>query len=360
MRSIAIVFFILPLLFSVHQTHGKVICVPGDSSTIQEGINGAVKGDTVLVERGCYHENIDFSGKAILVASHFIFTGSESTIDSTIIDGDSLGSVVTFDSGEDSNSVIRGFTIRGGYAEYGGGILCYGSSPVIMENFVVENACQEAHGGPGIYCWNGSQAQIYRNVVARCAGPGAIGVRDTSDPRVINNTVCDNTWGGISIISESNPYVKNNIFCNNVSYGVHVGSAWAVVLYNDVFGQDEDYAGLIPDLTGINGNISTDPLFVNSAVGDYHLTEESPCIDAGDPPGTDMGAFEYFIRGDANGDGVVDPADVVYLINYLFRNGPVPNPLMVGDVNCDGEVGPGDIVYLINYLFRGGPPPCDQ
>jgi hypothetical protein len=64
-----------------------------------------------------------------------------------------------------------------------------------------------------------------------------------------------------------------------------------------------------------------------------------------------------FVRGDANASGTVEPGDVVYLINYLFQNGPSPNPYASGDCNCDGEVGPGDVVYLINYLFRGGPAP---
>jgi hypothetical protein len=62
-------------------------------------------------------------------------------------------------------------------------------------------------------------------------------------------------------------------------------------------------------------------------------------------------------HGDANGDGIISPGDVVYLINYLFRSGPAPDPLDRGDCNCNGEVDPGDIVYLINYLFRFGPPP---
>ena len=64
-----------------------------------------------------------------------------------------------------------------------------------------------------------------------------------------------------------------------------------------------------------------------------------------------------FIRGDCNRDGTVGPGDVVYLINYLFRNGPEPVPLQAGDCNCDGSVGPGDVVYLINYLFRNGSRP---
>jgi energy-converting hydrogenase Eha subunit C len=64
-----------------------------------------------------------------------------------------------------------------------------------------------------------------------------------------------------------------------------------------------------------------------------------------------------FIRGDANGDGVINAADVVYLINYLYIGGPAPNPLQAGDVNSDGVINASDVVYLINYLFISGPPP---
>jgi outer membrane protein assembly factor BamB len=61
--------------------------------------------------------------------------------------------------------------------------------------------------------------------------------------------------------------------------------------------------------------------------------------------------------GDCNEDGGINSADVVYLINYLFVNGPAPEPLGVGDVNCDGVVNSADVVYLINYLFVNGPAP---
>jgi hypothetical protein len=64
-----------------------------------------------------------------------------------------------------------------------------------------------------------------------------------------------------------------------------------------------------------------------------------------------------FLAGNANGDGLVDVGDVIYLINYLFVGGPAPNPLESGDANCDGLVDIVDVVYLINYLFVGGPPP---
>ena len=63
------------------------------------------------------------------------------------------------------------------------------------------------------------------------------------------------------------------------------------------------------------------------------------------------------LRGDANGDGVIDLGDVLYLISYLYKGGPAPDPLWTGDANCDGIVDLGDVLYLINYLYKGGPPP---
>ena len=67
--------------------------------------------------------------------------------------------------------------------------------------------------------------------------------------------------------------------------------------------------------------------------------------------------FTDVIRGDANCDGVINGADVAYLINYLFVGGPSPNRLEVGDANCDGRINVADVIYLINYLYIGGPPP---
>jgi hypothetical protein len=70
------------------------------------------------------------------------------------------------------------------------------------------------------------------------------------------------------------------------------------------------------------------------------------------------------LHGDINiphGDGTVNAADVVFLLNYLFKGGDPPVPYIEGDTNCDGMVGPADVVYLINYLFKGWNPPrcCD-
>lgn len=69
------------------------------------------------------------------------------------------------------------------------------------------------------------------------------------------------------------------------------------------------------------------------------------------------GLFPTWVYGDATGDGIVDIADVIYLINYAFVNGPRPNPLASGDANYDCVINVADIIYLINYSFIAGPPP---
>jgi len=61
--------------------------------------------------------------------------------------------------------------------------------------------------------------------------------------------------------------------------------------------------------------------------------------------------------GDPNGDGQVNVADVVFLIQNVFRGGPAPRPIIVANVNGDEEFNVGDIVYLINYVFNFGPAP---
>jgi hypothetical protein len=50
-------------------------------------------------------------------------------------------------------------------------------------------------------------------------------------------------------------------------------------------------------------------------------------------------------------------ADIVCLINFLYKGGDPPVPMQAGDANCDGIVNVADIVYLLNYLYRGGDPP---
>ncbi len=136
--------------------HARIIGVPGDSPTIKAGIDASTPGDTVLVQPGRYLETIDFKGKDIVIGSLFITTQDTSYISKTIIDGNKMNTVVTFQTGETSAAELCGFTITNGasrgsvfHPEYnsGGGICCKGASPYLHHLNVIENRSSMDGGG---------------------------------------------------------------------------------------------------------------------------------------------------------------------------------------------------------------------
>ncbi|MCK5740447.1 hypothetical protein KAH55_14755, partial [bacterium] len=137
------------LLFAIKMPAG-IIQVPDSVETIQAAIDSAVFGDTVLVAEGEYVETIDFLGKPLVIASHFLLDADTSHISTTIINPGSLQApAVVFATGEDSTSVLLGFTITGGRgatknigggtAKMGGGILIADASATISHNQIIGN-----------------------------------------------------------------------------------------------------------------------------------------------------------------------------------------------------------------------------
>ncbi|MCP4582622.1 MAG: T9SS type A sorting domain-containing protein [candidate division Zixibacteria bacterium] len=280
-----------------HRRENRVFNIPDDFPAIQEGIDACIDGDTVLVQPGIYVENIDFDGHNIVLASLFLTAGDTNYIEQTVIDGDSSGSVVKFESGELNSTIITGFTLRNGFSDYGGGIRCTGGSvPVIEHNILVDNAASE--GGGGAY-FEISVASFKRNVVYNNITDGYGGgvlSRFNSSPYITNCTFSDNMasrGGGLCCLETSFPRVKNTIYWNNS----------ASVEGNEIFGNETSrptmtYSNIEGGWEG-EGNIDADPLFVDPDSGDYHLLAGSPCIDTGDPDSpldpdgtrSDLGAF---------------------------------------------------------------------
>jgi hypothetical protein len=96
---------------------------------------------------------------------------------------------------------------------------------------------------------------------------------------------------------------------------------------------------------------------------DYFFTVA--VVDAGAPAKADTMALRITITdppvstcGDVDASGVVNIADAVALVTYVFGGGAAPNPLSRGDADCDGLVNISDAVYLVMYIFGGGPAPC--
>ncbi len=66
------------------------------------------------------------------------------------------------------------------------------------------------------------------------------------------------------------------------------------------------------------------------------------------------------LNGDCDNTGEVSVSDAVFMINFIFSDGPEPLPYRSADVNCDRLVTISDAVYLIMWVFGGGPAPCQQ
>jgi hypothetical protein len=110
---------------------------------IQEAIDVAIEGITIVVLEGTYYENINFAGKNITLTS--TDPNNPNIVTNTVIDGISINTVVTFINGEDANCVLTGFTITHGNADRGGGIYCYKSCPTISKCLVAGNSAD--YGG---------------------------------------------------------------------------------------------------------------------------------------------------------------------------------------------------------------------
>ncbi len=67
---------------------------------------------------------------------------------------------------------------------------------------------------------------------------------------------------------------------------------------------------------------------------------------------------EVSMCGDLDDSGTVNSADIIRLVNYVFKGGPAPDPLWTADTNMDGKITSADIIKLVNYVFKGGEAPC--
>jgi hypothetical protein len=318
-----------------------IIRVPDDYMNIQAAINAALDCDTVLVAPGVWfgngNKNIDFLGKAITVKS-------EKGPDSTVINCQNSGRAFYFHNSENVASRLMGFSIiNAEVVDHGAGILCENSSPLIIDCSVSSSRVSGQDGtGGGIACYN------------------------FASPTITNCTFVRNRSfeaGGIWIGMNCNPTIENSIVAFNIGGGIYgaYGSSELSMSCSDVYANTGyQYGGSISDQTGINGNISKCPVFCDMSGNQFFINDNSSCAPEHNDCEVLMGAWGIgcsYLCGDPTGDHLNDIADLVFLINYLFRFDIAPEPLQSGDANCDGEVNIGDLVYLISYLYKGGPPP---
>jgi len=338
-------------------------------------------GGTVSVLPGTFQENVTVVGKVV----HFKSTSGP---DVTIIDGGGKASVFRL---RESLSTIEGFTLTGGGGQFalgenGWGVLMYGSSRVagtvrgnviygnsrsgigarysglpivdvdvtIENNFVTENGAKNFSSwpeGPGISVsvapWQHTTGSvvIQNNLVVGNGNINGVGggvyidslPLPGADPgevsvALVNNTIYGNSaayGGGVSyqgsVINIVNNVLYGNSATQNTDLQIHTPPPdWDTYISHNIIG-DGQY-------NGVNGNLASDPQFVDVAGNDFRLLSGSPAIDAGDEllcspkdyadrerpidgnndatPSCDIGAFEYCpATPDADGDLAGDACD---------------------------------------------------
>ena len=146
LRYLSVICPVLCAVFCV-LADGAEIRVPDPGDSIQAAIELAVDGDSVTVGPGTYLENLDFLGKAITLISDFPDEPCRTIIDgSGAAPDDPNKSVVLFIHQEGPDSVVDGFTIRGGTGmefgpfSWGGGMFFYGAGPTIQNCIIRDNS----------------------------------------------------------------------------------------------------------------------------------------------------------------------------------------------------------------------------
>ena len=332
MRNFLVIFFIITMVVSAS---GRIIRIPYNGPTIQDGIDGARDGDLVVVAPGTYtghgNRDIDFSGKAILLISE---EGPEATVIDCEGTDEEPHRGFYFHCGERDDSIVEGFTVTGGYTsgeewieKKGAAILCLNSSPCIREctiesnysrsggiidlNYsteslisrciIIDNTVEESGGGincmwsspsianciisrntinsvgGGVICY-GSSPELKNCIITQnvTVHGGGVYCHTASSPSLINSTIFANIsfrgdWSGIGCFDLSSPTIHNCILWNDCQDELYVESGEPSVEYSNVRG---GWPG--------TGNIDSDPLFRSYKRFDYLLSRESPCIDAGD------------------------------------------------------------------------------
>jgi len=328
-----------------------ILYVPTNYATIQEAINAAEDSDMVIVADGIYtgpgNRDIDFKGKAIIVRSE---SGPENCIIDCNGTEDDRHRGFYFHTDERASSIVKGFTITNGYGGTGGAIFCKRSSPMIANCIIADNGAKRYGGGIACRyrCWptisdctisdnsaeeggglmgcegsisnctiTGNSARLWGGGLSSCFGSISNCTITGNSARlwggglsdcfasISNCTITGNSarlWGGG--LSDCFGSISNCTITGNSALDSGGGLSYCsgsisnCIIWNNVADRDAQlYRSAVPNYSciqdwtsGGQGNISTDPCFVEAGYwdsnevwveGDYHLLRTSPCVDAG-------------------------------------------------------------------------------
>ena len=218
--------------------------------------------------------------------------------------------------------------------------------PILLSGDAIKN-CDY---GLVLYGLGTTTTDLYNSTIDGMGVPGSIGIYASTDASpwgvgdvksFIAKSQVINNWIGI-VLNEPDTNITKNVL-------VDIGT---IVDFENLI-YDNDSLALY--LENCNNNIDARYNYWGKSL--VSQIEQDIYHKVDDPT---LGLVDFsmpYLLGDVNTDRVIDVGDVIYLINYLYKSGPVSYILILGDANRDGIIDIADVVLLINYLFKSGPPP---
>ncbi len=199
------------------------------------------------------------------------------------------------------SSTIQDVMVTNNIAGSGGGGIRYSYGSVSLENVIVaHNSSRGAAGGIHFYHADGT---IRNALIADNSGDTKGGGMhfDGCSPTFVNVTVVGN-WttgegGGLNVSFHSQPSLVNSIIWGNSPEQIYFDTDWpgeaVTVEYSDIQGGE---AGIVTNGQGPvywgDGNMDILPRFVSVSLGNHHLADDSPCINAGRAAGAPITDIE--------------------------------------------------------------------
>ncbi len=206
--SAGLTFTLAHLFWALPASAATTIHVPTGTNitTIQDGINAAVNGDTVLVSDGTYPGGINFNGKLILVKSA---NGPANCI----IDGNDKDLGVAFTGGEGAAARLEGVTLRNCRSFSGGALHITSLSAPTIAGCIITNNRSVVSAGGGINIEDASPT------ITNCIVSGNWAGIDSLD-----NYSCHG--GGISCKGQARPLIVDCLVSTNHAYGLNGGGIY--------------------------------------------------------------------------------------------------------------------------------------
>lgn len=253
---------------------------------IQEAIDVAADGASIVVRPGTYCESIDPNGKSIELTG--FNPDDPNGLGYPVITGTDSRPVVSFTHDEDPNCTLRGFVITRGKGSRAGALVCSGSSPTIANCLIVGNRSTDPNGA--VVCCTNSDAFIVNCTIAdNDAGPHGAALRVVGGHVVVSNSILWNNAPNEPFTDDPNALL---ITYSNIAGGwPGTGNIEAdpLVAYHGFW--EDSVSGLPAEPNEADAVWIAGDYHLKSQVGRWDQTTQSwmqdkvtsPCINAGDP-----------------------------------------------------------------------------